>query len=256
MRMSPQGIQFVPVTPMVKKLLIVSLVSWFFLVMILQNFFLTGQPVFYWLGLVPHSLFTQFTIWQPLTYIFVHSTGIFHVVFNMLLLWWLGAELEMRWGGKFFLTYYLVCGVGAAFIYLVSVGMYALVTGNYSVLLSPVVGASGSVFGLLLAYGLLFGDRVFYFFMLFPMKAKYFVMILAAIELLSVLGSGVGGPVANLAHLGGLVSGFVFLWGWGRWKARGPRRGGPGQRRGGPGLKLVVDNERDRPGQGGPKYWN
>ncbi len=255
MRVSPQGIHLVPVTPMVKKLLIVSLSSWFFLVMILQSYFLTQPLIYQWLGLVPDSLIRNFMLWQPLTYIFVHSTGIFHVAFNMLLLWWLGAELEMRWGGRMFLTYYLVCGVGAALLYLLSLFIYYLATGNYSPFLSPVVGASGSVFGLLLAYGILFGDRVFYLFMLFPMKAKYFVMILAAIELLTVMSSGVGGPVANLAHLGGLVSGFLFLWFWGRWKSRG-RGASRGRQRRGPDLRLVVDNEKGRPQNGGPKYWN
>ena len=114
---------------------------------------------------------------------FVHAMGVFHILFNMLVLWWFGAELELRWGSRFFLTYYLVCGVGAGAIYLIGTLGYALITGNVLPLAVPLVGASGATYGLLLAYGILFGERIIYFMMLFPMKAKYFTMIIGAVEL-------------------------------------------------------------------------
>jgi membrane associated rhomboid family serine protease len=112
----------------------------------------------------------------------------------------------------------------------------------------------------MLAYGILFGERIVYFMMVFPMRAKWFVLILGAVEVATLLNSGIGGSqVANLAHLGGLASGFIFLrtytwWQQRRWRNKSSKRGR--------GLKLVVDNDRSGdgkpPGGGGdgPKYWN
>ena len=127
-----------------------------------------------------------------------------------MVLWMFGSELEQLWGKRFFFIYYLVCGVGSAVVYFIGVTLYSLLGGSHAVLNIPVVGASGAVFGLLLAYGWIFGDRLILFMFIFPMKARTFTILIACVELMSMLGSGFGSPVANLAHLGGLLSVFYF----------------------------------------------
>lgn len=242
-------------TPMVKRLLIVTAACWFVLVVVVQGFFLENREVFQIFGLVPAHFLYQFYFWQPLTYLFLHSESVFHVVFNLLILWMFGSEIEAKWGAKPFLVYYLVCGVGAAVIYLVGSFVYAFFSGQSGPLGVPVVGASGAVFGLILAYGVLFGERVVYFMMIFPMKAKYFALILGAVEFFNLLNSGLSSQIANLAHLGGLISGFVYLFFWTKLR-RGPRQGlhQKGRRR----LKLVVNNNSSERSEAnkGPRYWN
>jgi membrane associated rhomboid family serine protease len=239
-------------TPVIKRLIIVNVALWIGGVLILQNMFLQENFLFRWFGLVPYKVIFEFHIWQPFTYMFLHASNVFHVVFNMLMLWMLGSELESRWGGRFFLLYYMVSGVGAALLYMIAVFVYYLISNQFLPLQIPVVGASGAVFGLFVAYGILFGERTIYFMMMFPMKAKHFVMILAGIEIVSLLSTGLHGDVANLAHLGGLVSGYLFLLFWSQWK-RGQKPSKPRKR--GRKLKLVVDNERNE-GSDGPRYWN
>jgi membrane associated rhomboid family serine protease len=246
------GLQsMIPFTKTVKTLVIVNVGIWLVVQVILEQFFMPTHPISSNFGLVPQKVIGQFFIWQPVTYMFLHSTdAIMHIVFNMLLLWWLGAELEMRWGSRFFLLYYMVSGVGAAIIYVFSLTLYALATSITQPLEIPVIGASGAVFGLMLAYGIIFGDRIVYFMFIFPMKAKYFVMILGAIEVVMVLNTGVGsGRVANLAHIGGLVSGFLFLYFWTRHQNNKSGKSKKKNRN----LKLVVDNEKKKDE---PKYWN
>jgi membrane associated rhomboid family serine protease len=195
---------------------------------------------------VPELLITRFFIWQPFTYMFLHSTdGVTHILFNMLLLWWLGSELEQQWGKRFFALYYFVCGVGAAILYTITVLAFSLATERIQPLFMPVVGASGAIFGLMLAYGIIFGERTVYFFFVFPMKAKIFVMILGGVEIVMLLNNGIGGgQTANLAHLGGLLAGFIFLITWTRIQRR-QSKGGRGK------LKLIVNNDKNQ-----PKYWN
>ena len=195
----------------VKFLIITNLLCWFFLILIFQNFFLKSPAIFHIFGFVPADVKSHFLIWQFFTYMFIHSGGVFHILFNMLLLWMFGSELEQLWQKKFFLKYYFVCGIGSALVYFLCVQIYQLFGGNELISHIPVVGASGAVFGLLLAYGLIFGERMVLFMFIFPMKAKHFTMLVAAVEVLSVLSSGFGSPVANLAHLGGLLSGFLFF---------------------------------------------
>ena len=117
--MQRQGmqLQIVQMTPVVKKLIIANVAIWLVLQIIVEQYFLPGRPIISYFSLVPGKLLNDFMIWQPFTYMFLHSLSITHIVFNMLMLWWFGAELEQRWGSKLFLIYYLACGVGAAFIY-------------------------------------------------------------------------------------------------------------------------------------------
>jgi membrane associated rhomboid family serine protease len=162
-----------------------------------------------YLGLVPELVLHKFWIWQLATYMFLHG-GIFHIVFNMLALWMFGVEMERRWGSRYFLKYYFVCGIGAAVTVLVlsllPLGVFA---GLYN---SLTIGASGAVYGLLLAYGLYFPTRPIVMFFVFPVPAKYAVMIMGAIALYSSMGGQYGG-VAHTAHLGGLIAGYLFLKG-------------------------------------------
>jgi membrane associated rhomboid family serine protease len=191
-----------PVTPVVKLLI------WMNVVMFVLSWLV---PVIVpYLGLQPAAFFSRLFVWQPVTYMFLHA-GIFHILFNMLALWMFGVELERRWGQSFFLKYYLVTGIGAAATTLV----IALTPGQLGMTIrhSVTVGASGAIYGLLLAYALYFPNRPIYLWALFPIPAKYFVTIMGAIAFLASVGGEQGG-VANSAHLGGLVVGYVYLRFW------------------------------------------
>lgn len=250
--MGPNYQMMIPLTPMVKKILIVTVGVWIIGQIILEKFL--GIPIISIFALIPKKTIYDFFIWQPFSYFLLHSYEIFHILFNMLILWWLGADLEQKWGSKFFLLYYVVCGAGAGIIYALSIWVYTLVTNEFQIMYYPVIGASGAVFGLMLAFGIYFGDRIIYFLMLFPMKAKYFVMILGGIEVINILNTGpAGGQVANLAHLGGLITGYVFLKLWTlsyyqNWNKKKERKRSK--------LKLVVDKDKNNKGNGPPKYWN
>ncbi len=243
------GFQTIPLTRTVKWLIGINLSIWFFGVLIFQRLVFHSDTLIEWFGLFPYRVLHQFWIWQPVTYMFLHSTNVMHVLLNMLVLWWFGSELELRWGRRFFLTYYFVCGIGAAAIYVAGVTIYGLVSGNVLPMMEPVVGASGAVYGLLVAYGIIFADRMIYFMMLFPMKAKHFVWIIGFVELATLLDSGIDNGVANLAHLGGIVAGYLFLNFWTKWRFRLQTSGAS---RRGRKLKLVVNNERNS----SPRYWN
>lgn len=244
----------IPMTPMVKKLLIINLVVWVVFQLILEKF--SSIPFTSFFALVPEKLLIEFHLWQVGSYMFLHSTQPTHIFFNMIMLWFIGSELEQRWGKKFFLLYYLVCGIGAALLYSFSMLIYSLITGHSAGMFTPVIGASGAIFGLMLAHGIIFSERIVYFFMMFPMKNKYVVMILGAFQLFSMLSSGgEDGGVAYLAHLGGLVSGFVFLRTWAFWQRRKADRNNP-KKKSGSHLRLIVDNEKDPSDKNGPRYWN
>ena len=159
------------------------------------------------LGLRPADVVENFTFWQPVTYMFLHG-GIFHILFNMLALWMFGVELERMWGSRFFVKFYFVAGVGAALTtMLCSFLPFAFSNQLYY---SLTIGASGAVYGILLAYARYFPHRPILLYFIFPIPAKYFVMIIGAISLLSAM-SGPGGGIAHATHLGGLVAGYLYL---------------------------------------------
>lgn len=197
-------------SPMVKKLIYLNVCCWFLFVIIIQGFF-NSNVIFHYFGLAPAVMVDDFLFWQPFSYMFLHSSSLFHILLNMFMLWMLGSELEQKWGSKFFLKYYLICGVGSALIYSLVFFIIKMFSGNLAVFSVPVVGASASIFGLLAAYGLLFKNRTIFFLMLFPMKAKTLVLLLTAIEIFNLLDNRLQGPTANLAHLGGLLVGFLYL---------------------------------------------
>jgi len=154
---------------------------------------------------------SPFMPWQLLTYGFLHG-NLTHIAFNMFGLWMFGQDLERLWGPKRFLNYFLVCVVGAGIIQLLVAGLQG---GLY-----PTVGASGGLFGLLLAYGLTFPNRIVVpLFPPIPMRAITFVCVFGLLEL--YLGVSGGAPgIANFAHLGGMLVGFMMLRYWGRRRRR------------------------------------
>ena len=160
------------------------------------------------LGLEPPAVVQQFEVWRLGTYMFLHA-GIFHILFNMLALWMFGTELERIWGTRYFLKFYFVTGIGAAVLTV----MFALLPFDLmrSLYRSNVIGASGAIYGLLLAYGLYFPDRPIYMYLVFPIPAKYFVMIMGALAFYSSLA--VSNGIASATHLGGLLVGYLYLKG-------------------------------------------
>ena len=160
-----------------------------------------------WLGLVPATVLQQFQVWQLGTYMFLHG-GLFHILFNMLALWMFGTELERLWGTREFLKFYFVCGIGAGVLTI----LFSLLPFGFSrqVYESVIIGASGAIYGLLLAYALTYPERPILLIVFF-VPAKICVAILGAIALYSSLAER--GGVANATHLGGLVVAYVYLRG-------------------------------------------
>lgn len=219
-RSSGSGVYFgvPPVTPVNRAIMIACGAVWAIQLLVGSLLFhIDLSPI---LGIVPDRVIHGW-VWQPLTYMFLHSPMYFsHILLNMLMLWMVGGDLERHWGGNRYLTYYLVCGVGAG-LFVTGLGLW---TGSNL----PTIGASGAVYGLLLAYGMIFSERVIYFMMIFPMRARTMTWILFAIAFLSNLGQS-GDGVSHIAHLGGMVVGFLYLkraWSLGevyreiRWRIR------------------------------------
>ncbi len=188
-------------TPMIKNLILI-LVAVFLLQKIVQ--LANPQAYFYflyYLALVPVLVWKQYFVWQLGTYIFLHG-GIFHILFNLLALWMFGGELENYWGSKKFLQFFLLCGISAGICtVLFTPEIYQAI---------PVIGASGAIYGLLLAFGWLFPDRPIYVYFLFPIRAKYFVLIFGLIEFFSSV-EGAGGGIAHITHLGGLLFALIYM---------------------------------------------
>jgi len=161
-----------------------------------------NQVLFDWFGMKPIEVISKFHVWQLFTYMFLHD-GPWHIIFNMFFLWMFGCEVERTLGTREFVKYYLICGVGA--------GLFHMVI-NYGSPI-PVVGASGAIYGVMAAFGILFPERVItlLLFLVLPVqiKAKYLVMIFAGISLL--VGTLGNDNVAHFAHLGGMAVGFVYL---------------------------------------------
>lgn len=159
------------------------------------------SSVLHYLALHPAGVLKSGAFWQLGTYLFLHG-GIWHLIFNMLTLWMFGTPLERDWGTRRFLKYYFICGIGAG---LFDVTLNALI-GNWN---TSTIGASGAIYGLLLGFGVCYPDVTVLMGFLFPIKAKYMVMIYAAVELW--MSTGVNTGVSNIAHLGGMAVGFVYL---------------------------------------------
>jgi len=237
----PQGFSMLPTV--IKNLLIIN--GLFFLLTIVFSSTFDINLVKY-LGL-HYPLSKDFGVWQLVTYMFMHDThGFAHILFNMFALWMFGNTLENVWGSKRFLNYYLITGIGAgvvqiivAWIRISSVeanlhadqiaiviqeGADVLSRGmNYEnigmrdlnlIINTPTVGASGAVFGILLAFGMMFPNSIIYVYFAIPVKAKFFVMIYGAIELYMGFANSSGDNVAHFAHLGGMIFGFFLILYW------------------------------------------
>ena len=157
-----------------------------------------------YLGLLPGLVWHAFYLWQLFTYIFLHG-DIPHILFNLLALWMFGGELENLWGSRRFLFYFFFCGIGAGMI---TVFCTMILTPQYQ--LVPVIGASGAIYGILLAFGWLFPNRPIYIYFLIPVPAKYFVVIFGFLEFI-YFSRGGGGGISHITHLGGLLFGFVYM---------------------------------------------
>lgn len=165
-----------------------------------------GFKAIVWFGLSATQVIDNFMIWQFGTYMFLHGGG-FHLIFNMFILWIFGSEVERTLGTREFLKYYFITGIGAGIVaFLFNIGSDI-----------PIVGASGAIYGVMLAYALLFPDRVItlliFFILPVSMKAKHLVAIMAMISVFSGLTNlfGASDGVAHFAHLGGMVIGFFYL---------------------------------------------
>jgi membrane associated rhomboid family serine protease len=186
-------------TPVVRKLIIACVSIWVvqFLLARMANIHLA--QVF---GVSAEDVIRG-RIWQPVTYIFLHSTGsIFHVALNMLFLWMFGTELERIWRQRAFLRYFLVCGIGG--------GLAAVILGLFTDGRTVTIGASGAVFGLLIAYGIVFAERTILFMLIFPMKAKTMALIMFVILFFNTFGQS-SDNISHIAHLGGAIAGFLYL---------------------------------------------
>jgi membrane associated rhomboid family serine protease len=186
-----------PVSPAVKWIIIANVV------MFLVSMFVDLTS---YLGLVPQQVVERGWVWQLATYMFLHG-GAAHILFNMLGIWMFGTELERLWGTRFFTRFYALTGVGAALTVL-AVGLLPFDV-TRSTYYAATIGASGALYGLLMAFAIYYPDRPILMFLLFPVPAKYFVVIVGALAFLA----GPGGDISNAAHLGGLIFGYFYLRG-------------------------------------------
>ena len=202
----------------IKHIIIINVLM-MLLTLMRENFMYETFALFY-----PTSPF--FHWWQPVTHMFMHG-GFWHLFFNMYTLFLFGSVLERVWGTKKFLVFYFVTGLGAALVHtgvewvqmqsLISKaaeGSSAAMASIHAMKMTPTVGASGAIYGVLMGYAMLYPDSVLT--LIFPpisLKAKWFVLIFAAIELLTGV-TGTGGGIAHFAHLGGLIFGFLLMWYW------------------------------------------
>jgi len=206
-----------PLTPGIKIILIIN-VAVFLLELVIRNVGGDGalEAVFDWMALDPRDVFTKLQVWQLVTYMFLHSPyDVLHLAFNMLILWMLGGDVERLWGTRRFVRYYLITGVGAGIA-------------NCAFLQPQTIGASGAIFGVIIAFAMLFPTRTILLMLVFPVTARQLAVILVAIELLQ-LGAFSADGVARIAHLGGALTGYLMikgvwdprqLWYELRWKMR------------------------------------
>ena len=180
------------------------LISINFIIYVFQS--LAGkEDIFFRLfGLVPNTFFTELMLWQPFTYMFFHapfysSIGISHILLNMLGLWVFGRELEQAWGKKKFLKYYFLTGIGSGLITYI----FQMDSSN------PVIGASGAVYGVLLAYGVSYPNRMLYIWGLIPVRSMWLVIIMGVIAFFGLLGKADG--ISHVTHISGMLIGYVLL---------------------------------------------
>ena len=175
-----------------------TLISVNFAIFILQSISSSEIMFFSNFGLVPKLVWSQLKIWQPFTYMFFHG-DIWHVLINMFVLWMFGSELERAWGKKNFLRFYFITGVGS--------GLGTMLFGLQSPI--PIVGASGAIYGVLLAYGLMFPNRTVYLYGIIPIKSIWFVIGIGVIAFFSSFNNFTN--ISHLTHLFGMIIGYLYL---------------------------------------------
>lgn len=198
-----------PITPVVKKLLIANIVIYLIQVLLKSQNTIFGDYTFSMIfGLTYNGIFENHWYWQVFSYMFLHGS-FWHIFLNMLALWMFAGELEERWGSKLFLKYYLICGLGAGLF--ISVMNWYLFT-RYQIT-GPTIGASGAIFGLLLAFGLTWPNRTILLFFIIPMKMKYAITLFGLIELWGTIQSTTGKMegISHIGHIGGLITGLIFI---------------------------------------------
>jgi len=163
-----------------------------------------------WFGLVPAGVIPGLRLWQPVTYLFLHSVDdVWHIILNMFMLWMFGRELELVWGRNRFLRYYFLTGVGAGILNVI-VKTFPMLWGHENSYV-PTIGASGAIFGILIACGILFPDRKAYVIPIpIPIKMKWIVAGMIAITFLGTFGLG-DDKVSHICHLGGMLIGYLYL---------------------------------------------
>ena len=202
---SPQGFSMLPKG--VKHLIIINVLA-FIAIYIIERLGYIEISNMLCLWPVKSELFR---FWQPLTYMFLHAS-IGHIFFNMFALWMFGYVLENYWGTKRFIAYYLACGLGAAATHMAMCLAFHMPP-------VPTVGASGAVYGILLAFGMMFPNERIYLYSLMPIKAKWFVIGYAVIELYE--GFFRADNIAHFAHLGGMLFGLILIFLWRRRNGNG-----------------------------------
>ena len=214
------------------------LILWNVIFFLLQQ--IAGRYLIAFGALFPYAVVRHGFVWQLVTYMFLHG-GIWHILFNMFALWMFGSELEFLWGTRRWLKYYFLTGVGAGITTVAFAWAAAgLGLGNARAMFIPTIGASGAIYGLLLAFGLTFPNRPIYLYFLFPIPARVFVLIFGGIEFLASI-SYVNDGIGHFAHLGGMLFGYVYLRGWPgggayrRWRRERKRRG----------LRVVFPDDED-----------
>ncbi|HTN36940.1 MAG TPA: rhomboid family intramembrane serine protease [Arachidicoccus sp.] len=226
---------FPPFPPVIKNLIIIN-----FLVWMAQSFL--GDHTTIWMEntFALHSFLSPlFKPWQVITHMFMHSPfggplGIMHILLNMFGLWMFGSPLELNFGGKRFLTFYLLAGIGAALIYLgyLQYQLSGIVTQYHALLASGapeeylrryqdvinagMLGASGAVFGILAAFGFLYPNTKLYLYFFLPIPTKWAIIGIIAYELYGAIASTASDDVAHVAHLGGALTGFLIVYFWTR----------------------------------------
>ncbi len=180
------------------------LVSVNFGIYILQSVSGKEDVFFRLFGLVPSTFLSDLMLWQPFTYLFFHapfysSVGISHVLLNMLGLWVFGRELEQAWGKTKFLRYYFTTGIGSGLI----TYFFQISSDN------PVIGASGAVYGILLAYGISYPNRMLYIWGLIPVRSMWLVIVMGSIAFFGLLGNADG--ISHVTHISGMLIGYVLI---------------------------------------------
>lgn len=160
---------------------------------------LFGRQLTMVLGLTPVQVLENLSVYQLVTYMFLHG-GFFHILINMFVLWMFGSEIELTWGTKQFFKYYFLTGIAG--------GIFTVAFQPSSSI--PTIGASGAIYGLLVAYAVMFPNRTIYLYFLFPLKVKYAVLVFVALEFMASLSANPDG-IGHLAHLGGAVVGFLYI---------------------------------------------